>query len=141
MNRSIPDRQECLKLFDRYNMLDNIREHSFVVASVADAILSHLQIPAGNKRVLPDRDLVRAGALLHDIAKTMCLDGTCKHPEEGRKICVEHGFEEVGSIVGAHVILTSFTPERYKIGQFGAEELVDKVDKVFRQCAWSEIGY
>ena len=129
MSSSVPDRQQCLQLFDRYGMLDNIRAHSFVVASVAEAILNHLQLPPENSATLPDHNLVMAGALLHDIAKTKCLDGSCRHPEEGKQICIEHGYQEVGTVVGEHVILTSFTPDKYRIGQFGAREIVYYSDK------------
>ena len=70
-----------------------------------------------------------AGALLHDIAKTECLDGNCRHAERGREICEEHGYPEIGFIVGEHVILSSFTPEEYKCGRFPAREIVYYADK------------
>ncbi len=110
-------------------MLDNIRQHSFVVARVAEAIVSNLVSDTGNTLSPPDPELVRAGALLHDIAKTRCLDGSCRHAEEGQQICIDSGYPDVGTIVGEHVILKSFTPERYKQGDFEAREIVYYSDK------------
>ena len=129
MDVRIPSTQKCLELIDRYGMLDNIRQHSFVVARVADAIVSNLVPDDGSTVFPPDPGLVRAGALLHDIAKTRCLDGSCRHAEEGQQICIDNGFPDVGTIVGEHVILKSFTPERYKQGNFEAREIVYYSDK------------
>ena len=70
-------------------MLDNIREHSFIVARVAETIVSGLQLPEDQRSLPADIDLVLAGALLHDIAKTKCLDGSCQHAEEGMLFCSE----------------------------------------------------
>ena len=112
-----------------YEMLDNIREHSFMVEAVADTIVHHLRLAPAETVTAPDRDLVRAGALLHDIAKTRCLDGSCRHQEEGRQICIDHGYPEIAAIVGEHVILASFTPALYQKGRFGAREIVYYSDK------------
>jgi len=116
-------------LMDQYSMLENIRLHSFVVARVAETIVTNLQPPPGKDIKPPDMELVRAGALLHDIAKTMCLDGSCRHPEEGQLICEENGYHEVAHIVREHVILNSFFADDYKRGQFSAREIVYYADK------------
>lgn len=129
MNTTIPSRKTCLELIESYGMLDNIRQHSFVVARVAETILQNLNLSFDKDILPPDRDLVLAGALLHDIAKTKCLDGSCRHAEEGEQICIDHGFPDVGTIVGEHVILKSFTPENYRRGYFGAREIVYYSDK------------
>ncbi len=125
----IPSTQECLELIARYEMLDNIRQHSFVVAEVAELIVASLGSAAGTTISLPDPDLVRAGALLHDIAKTRCLDGSCRHAEEGEQICIDHGYPDVGTIVGEHVILKKFSPQRYEQGAFEPREIVYYSDK------------
>ena len=135
MKAIIPSTQKCLELIDRYGMLDNIRQHSFVVARVAEAIVSNLVSEAGSRILPPDPELVRAGALLHDIAKTRCLDGSCRHAEEGQQICIDNGYPEVGTIVGEHVILKSFRPERYKQGNFEAREIVYYSDKRVKHTA------
>lgn len=129
MSITIPSRKTCLELIDYYGMLDNIRQHSFVVASVAETIIQNLNLSFDKDISPPHHDLVLAGALLHDIAKTKCLDGSCRHAEEGEQICIDHGFPDVGTIVGEHVILKSFTPENYRRGHFGAREIVYYSDK------------
>lgn len=129
MNRTIPSIEKCLELIDRYSVLENIRQHSFMVARVAETIVRNLSVPADKDVSAPELPLVLAGALLHDIAKTKCLDGSCRHAEEGEQICVDHGFPEVGSIVGEHVILKAFRPESYQRGCFGAREIVYYSDK------------
>ncbi|BDD86624.1 HD domain-containing protein [Desulfofustis limnaeus] len=127
--RAIPDQAVCLELMEQYGMLDNIRRHSLLVARVAETLVGNLHIPADSRDFRPNRNLVLAGALLHDIAKTRCLDGSCRHAEEGQLICEEHGYPEVGVIVGEHVLLSSFTPEYYRRGRFPAREIVYYADK------------
>jgi len=85
----------------QYAMLDNIRRHSIVVARIADYLAESL-IDRGNALSLP---LTVAGALLHDIGKTQCLETHLDHAEVGREICLTHRFDELAPIVGEHVIL------------------------------------
>jgi uncharacterized protein len=129
---AIPSRSTCLELMEEYGMLDNIRRHSLLVARVAETLVRHLDVPGPEAHQAARADLVRAGALLHDIAKTRCLDGSCRHAEEGQLICEEHGYPEIGRIVREHVILSSFTPERYRKGIFPAREIVYYADKRVR---------
>ncbi len=103
-----------------YAMLANIKEHSFMVARVT-ALLSRELFRAGMQI---DGELAVAGALLHDIAKTQCLDSQCNHAEVGVEICLHHGFPEVADIVGEHVILSDFSP-----AQLSAKEVVYYADK------------
>ena len=117
---------------DQYGMLDNIRRHSYVVTRIAETITESLDLSPTNGSARPDINLVRAGALLHDIAKTKCLDGSCRHAEEGQSICEEHGYADVGIIVREHVFLSSYTPEEYKRGYFPAREIVYYSDKRVR---------
>ena len=65
----IPTEKECFDLMVQYQMLDNIREHSIVVADIVRAITSGL-VDSG---VQLSVEKAVAGALLHDIAKTQCL--------------------------------------------------------------------
>jgi putative nucleotidyltransferase with HDIG domain len=116
---------------DEYRMLTNIRHHSLVVAQVADALLSGLKEGLPTAPLL-DRRLTIAGALLHDIAKTPCLDEGCDHADLGGQICEEHGFAEVGAIVREHVILAEHDPQRYGNGLFTEKEIVYYADKRVR---------
>lgn len=113
-------------------MLENIRAHSLMVARVAAVIhngLTASSLPAGH---LPSKKLVLAGALLHDIAKTPCLNNRCEHARQGNAICLELGFPDVAEVVLEHVLLGDFSPSRYSQGLFLAKELVYYADKRVR---------
>ncbi len=57
-----------------------------------------------------NRPAVRAGALLHDIAKTLCLGPKCRHDLEGARILEELGYPELGQLVADHVLLPEGHP-------------------------------
>jgi uncharacterized protein len=97
----IPTRQACLDLWDVYAMQPQIRAHSLQVARVSDLLARKLQplFPAIN------RDLVEAGALLHDIAKSRCLATKGNHVLEGVEILNSLGYPSVAQIVAQHVRL------------------------------------
>ena len=103
----IPTVETCLQLMDEHRMLANIREHSRVVARVAELITTELR----QRGEALDLDLVTAGALLHDIAKTHCLDSRCDHAKVGSAICRDLGFPETAEIVAEHVVLKGGVPE------------------------------
>jgi len=132
MNSNIPSKAQCLALMDQYGMFNNIRAHSLAVARVAEAVLQGLTETNGNEVDLPERELVIAGALLHDIAKTICLQQECLHAQKGRDICLEHGFPAIAEIVCEHVLLKEFSVERYTQGIFYAKEIVYYADKRVR---------
>ncbi len=130
MTRPIPSINECLSFIEHYEMLGNIRDHSFMVARVANALvegLVHNSAPS-----IPDSNEVIAGALLHDIAKTRCLQNNGHHAKEGQDICNELGYPHIGKIVLEHVVLKDFNEHLYKKGEFGAKELVYYADKRVR---------
>ncbi len=126
----IPDLAACIRLMEKYRMLDNIRHHSLIVARIAVLLVSELA--ENNKLFVPRRSLVLAGALLHDIAKTPCLSDDCEHAAYGAEICREYGYMDIATIVEEHVILRDFNPERYAHGSFTAEEIVYYADKRVR---------
>jgi putative nucleotidyltransferase with HDIG domain len=131
MHSSLPDIPRCLQLMEDFSMWENIRRHSFMVARVADQLLLHLQ-QSEDKLSLPDRDLIIAGALLHDIAKTKCLQENCSHAEIGARICQDLGLSAIAEIVGNHVVLSHFNLQQYEKGIFGATEIVFYADKRVR---------
>lgn len=98
----IPSPRECLLFMAQYAMLDNIREHSIMVARVAERLTCDLI-----ERGLPlSRELTVAAALLHDIAKTRSITEGGDHAEMGRTLCLAlHLPEALAEIVGEHVIL------------------------------------
>lgn len=128
---NIPTITECIRLMEQYEMLENIRHHSLVVARIADLLVDGLQNMVGDHPV-PDRNLVIAGALLHDIAKTPCLKNACDHALAGAEICDRHGYPEIARIVEEHVILKDHDPVRYEQGHFTAREIVYYADKRVR---------
>lgn len=64
-----PDAEACAALWQKYDMLPNVRRHSLLVAHIAASLAQRarqLGLPV-------DVDAVRASGMLHDIAKTYCL--------------------------------------------------------------------
>lgn len=129
---NIPTVRQCLAYMDDFAMYDNIRAHSLMVARVASALLTGLERSERLVAPLPPASLVTAGALLHDIAKTRCLQQECRHAEVGEQICRDLGFPEIGEIVRDHVILSDYSIDRYRLGVFNAQELVYYADKRVR---------
>lgn len=130
MTKPIPTINQCLDFIERYEMLDNIRDHSFMVARVAQTLTTSLSLHPLTQP--PDSNEVIAGALLHDIAKTRCLSNNSHHAQDGQLICRELGFPEIGEIVLEHVVLHNFNEELYTKGVFGSKEIVYYADKRVR---------
>ena len=117
---------------EEYGMLPNIRRHSIVVARVAWQIVEEIEALAETEAIIPDRELIVAGALLHDIAKTPCLKNGGDHAREGADICNKLGYPEIARIVGEHVILQDHDLSRYRQGLFSAREIIYYADKRVR---------
>ncbi|MDA8165455.1 MAG: HD domain-containing protein [Desulfobacteraceae bacterium] len=106
----VPTVAQCFELMDEYRMLPNIRMHSLVVARVTECLVRSLQ-QLGHEISL---EIAVAGALLHDIAKTQCLESAANHAREGWKICTRHRLDEIADIVGEHIRLAGgMAPEGY----------------------------
>ncbi|MBE9521102.1 MAG: HDIG domain-containing protein [Proteobacteria bacterium] len=101
---AIPTVEQCFNLMEQHHMLPNIKDHSIMVARVAHIITNGL-IAAGHE-LSPDK--VIAGALLHDIGKTACLENNDDHAARGYEICLAHNLESIADIVAEHVILKSY---------------------------------
>jgi uncharacterized protein len=102
---AIPTIEECFDLIEQHHMLPNIKDHSIMVARVAHIITSGL-IAAGHLELSLDK--VIAGALLHDIGKTACLENDDDHAARGYEICLTHNLESIADIVAEHVILKNY---------------------------------
>ncbi len=124
MNRNatdnIPSRDECMDLMEQYGMLPNIVDHSRQVMHVSLAIVDHLQNRAGI-----DREMVLAGALLHDITKTRSLETKERHDASGGVLLRERGYVRIAEIVEQHVVLREFNPH----GDLEEREIVFYADK------------
>lgn len=76
---AVPDDQTCFALWEKYAMLPNIRQHSLLVAHIA----TELARRAAEKGFAVHVPQVRAGALLHDIAKSYCVRHGGSHAQLG----------------------------------------------------------
>ena len=97
-----------------------------ILVTGASGIVGHFivkdLIAAGHKLSM---DRIIAGALLHDIGKTACLDNDDDHAAKGVEICLAHNLNPIADIVGEHVILTNYSPEN----DFAEKEIVYYADK------------
>ncbi len=75
----VPTEEECRALWDRYEMLPHIRDHSLAVACVA-SFIAEKAVETGLE---VDPRAVRAAALLHDIAKTYSIHYGGNHCQLG----------------------------------------------------------
>lgn len=75
----VPTDQECKEHWERFGMLNNVVEHSLIVADIA-GFLAERAVEAG---LNVDVQTVRASALLHDIAKTYCIRHGGNHSQLG----------------------------------------------------------
>ena len=117
----IPSVQQCFNLMAKYEMLENIKAHSIMVERIASLMARGLQ-EAGERLSL---DLVTAGALMHDIAKTQSLKTKENHSAKGSEICLQNSLEELAEIVAEHVVLKAFSKE----GPVLEKEIVYYADK------------
>jgi putative nucleotidyltransferase with HDIG domain len=109
-----------------FGMYDHIREHSLMVTRVAELMYRQL---AAQGASLPPKELVIAGALLHDIAKSKCIKEGCQHAQVGEAICLDLGYPEVAEMVRNHVNLPGLRPQAYQRNSFTGPELVYYSDK------------
>ncbi len=116
----IPTRTECDELMARYSMLPNIVAHSLQVMRVSLAVINHLKDDA-----TVNRDIVIAGALLHDITKTRSLETKERHDASGGDLLRELGFPRIAEIVEQHVIIRNLNID----GGLEEREIVYYADK------------
>ncbi|MEW6668432.1 MAG: HD domain-containing protein [Thermodesulfobacteriota bacterium] len=117
----IPSLDICFRLMDTYEMPENIRRHSMMVERIASLITRRLR--KAGLGLSPEK--VTAGALMHDIAKSLCLKTGEVHSVKGRDICLQNHLDEIADIVAEHVVLNNHRPE----GQLTEKEIVYYADK------------
>lgn len=128
---SIPDEKRCLELLDEYRLPEGIVEHSRLVAEVAVFLAEAVNRAAASRgaAVVPvDVELVRAGALLHDIGKTTAWVVAPNHAENGARIVEKEGHAELAEIVRRHLVDAVLEPARAL--RTWEEKLVFYADKV-----------
>lgn len=116
----IPTMDQCIKIMVEQGVKPNIIEHSQKVAYVARNILGFL-----NSSSSVDGNLVTAGALLHDIAKTRCLETHEDHAIVGAEMVTKLGYPQLATIVREHGNIDSFN----KDGPLTPQEIVCYADK------------
>lgn len=117
----IPSVEACFQFMEKYEMLENIKAHSIVVEKVA-AIIAQGLIDAGAELML---EKITAGALLHDIGKSLCLETKEDHAAKGEEICILNQLDEIADIVGEHVVLKNYQPK----GAVSEKEIIYYADK------------
>lgn len=96
----VPGEGGCLALWDRYDMLPNVRDHSLVVARVATALAERGAARGLDLNVAE----VRASALLHDLAKTYTIHYGGNHSQLGAAwVMEETGNPLIAQGVAHHV--------------------------------------
>lgn len=91
--RDIPDDAECLRLLDALGAGSKITAHCLATAEVA----WRLALALNNLGAGLDAPLIRAAALLHDLAK-----GWPNHAREGARILEELGLPRVAAAMASH---------------------------------------
>lgn len=117
----IPQKQQCIEIIREMEVPGHIVMHSIQVSRVGLFLVDAFAI-AG---IELNRNLVRAGALLHDITKFRSLSTGELHDQTGREVLIQKGFPEVGDIVGQHVRL--FHDEVHSL--VSEAEIVNYADK------------
>jgi putative nucleotidyltransferase with HDIG domain len=105
-----------------HQMLPHIFRHSQLVANVALLLARKLNQYGYSL----DLALVEAGALLHDVAKTMCLDTKDNHADSGSELIGALGYDSVADIVRQHICLD---PEVVASDMVTEAALVNYADK------------
>ncbi len=100
-------RKECIKLWDKYKMPDNVRQHSLLVNKVA-VFLAERLVEKGEEVFI---DLVDTASLLHDIGKMREIEKkTENHIAEGYEILQKENLVSQAIICRKHGSLCALDP-------------------------------
>lgn len=103
-------------------MLPHIVRHSELVTDVALLIARKLNSRGQHL----DLALVEAGALLHDITKTICIKTKENHAETGGELLTSLGYHGVADIVRQHICLDQGSSDPNSVTE---AELINYADK------------
>ena len=103
-------------------MLPHIVRHSKLVTDVALLIARELNSRGHHL----DLALVEAGALLHDITKTICIETRENHAETGAELLISLGYPGVANIVRQHICLDPGSSDPNGVTE---AELINYADK------------
>lgn len=107
---TVPSARQCIDWWDEYQMLDNIKAHSMLVAKVA-VQTSELALDSG---VHVDIPTIQASALLHDIAKSYCIHHGGNHSQIGAAWAMQLTGNPAISMGVLHHVFWPFEPEADK---------------------------
>ena len=93
----IPTKEECLNMLEKENVPSNIISHLKAVHDFSTKICDVLE----KRGIQVNRNLVAAGALLHDIRKTSPND----HIIEGYELVKSLGYPEVAEVIKKHGLM------------------------------------
>lgn len=103
----IPTKKQCKKILEKYNTPLNVIQHCLLVTEIAEEFCKK------NKQI--DKDLVIAGAMLHDIGRS--VDHSIRHAIEGVKILKKEKLDpRIISIVERHIGTGIHKEEAVKLG-------------------------
>ncbi len=102
----VPDSDKCLAMLKEHRVPGHIIEHSMVVSWVSVFIAEALNRSGAGL----DLATVRAGGLLHDIAKHYSINGEGDHAELGAELLEGMGYARLAEIVRYHVRLPEWMP-------------------------------
>ncbi|MCE7741200.1 MAG: HDIG domain-containing protein [Candidatus Heimdallarchaeota archaeon] len=106
-NLGIPSKEKCKKILQKYNTPANVIKHCLLVTEISEEFC--------NKIDQIDKDLVIAGAMLHDIGRS--IDHSIKHAIEGVRILERENLDpRVISIVKRHIGTGITKNEAAKLG-------------------------
>jgi len=82
----VPDKNECVSLWAKFNMPEHIRKHCDLVGEIAKCI-AQLALEKGWDINV---DAVYAAGLLHDLGKAYCIKHGGAHSQLGASLVMEH---------------------------------------------------
>jgi len=122
----VPSYKEAVLLWNTYQLPESKQNHSLLVAKLALCIARDMHA----KRILVDKKVLIAGALLHDIDKNVPHKKGERHPDTGVRLLVELGMNTVALLVQTHPLHAILDP---RIAPVSWEEkilfLADKMTK------------
>ncbi len=117
--RHVPSLAECEAIVAIYRVAESTLKHCRAVADTAGSITDDLN-RAGCSL---DRDLITAGALLHDIARDKP-----NHAREGARLVAEMGFPEVAKLISTHMDIPASST-----GSVSAADVLYLADKLVQE--------
>lgn len=93
MPKTAPDDQECFHIWNHYGTTERIRRHCQAVCRQAEKLAERLDV-SGHKS---DRQIIRSGALLHDVVR-----GEKDHGKKGAYILRREGYPAVAEVIRRH---------------------------------------